>query len=64
MSGLGVATTATGEGVAVGVSAGSAVTGFVYVSRPPASNATPSAVRTAGTIRVRNRSRMAIGAAS
>jgi hypothetical protein len=65
MSGLGVATAAIGDGVAVVVGSGSAVAGFVYDSNPPASSATPMAVSKAGTIRVRIRSKKAaIGAAS
>jgi len=69
MRGLGVGTAAMAVGTGVAgsgssVGSGSAVTGFVYESSPPARSATPSAVRQAGTIRVRIRSRTAfIGAA-
>ena len=63
--GVGIAAIAVGTGVeGSSVGSGSAVTGFVYESSPPARSATPSAVRQAGTIRVRIRSRTAfIGAA-
>jgi hypothetical protein len=64
MRGLGVGTAATAVGVGVADGRGSAVTGFVNDSRPAARNATPRAVRSAGTIRERIRSRRAIGPAS
>ena len=55
MSGLGVGGT-TASAVGPGVWTGSAVTGFVYDKSPRPRKATPSAVRMAGTIRVRIRS--------
>ncbi len=60
MSGLGVAALmASGVGVGVGAASGSAATGFENDSIPAARRATPIAVSTAGTMRVRKRSRKA-----
>ena len=66
ISGLGVAeTTYSGLAVAAGVGTGSAATVVVRESTPAARNVTPSAVSSAGAIRVRMRSaRWPMGRAS